>query len=148
MSMIHVFKSYLFFLHFQACIFLQVSSPKTFLLPGLFKAYISFQPTPRTDRRALLTLYWSTVDFTFKRFPSLWQRFVPLRYSLTCQSLAQLRGLKDILKPHCCKEFPCTAAPLCPLIEIPLFSGAVSAAGEWDPVQGMSSRGAGNTIIL
>lgn len=55
--------------------------------------------------------------------------------------LAQLRGLKDILKPNCCKEFLCTAAHLCPLIEIPLFSGAVSAVGKWDLVQGMSSRG-------
>lgn len=85
--------------------------------------------------------YQITVDF--KRFPSLCQSFVPLRCSITGKSLylAQLRGLKDILKPNCCKEFLCTAAHLCPLIEIPLFSGAVSAVGKWDLVQGMSSRG-------
>lgn len=87
--------------------------------------------------------YWITADFTFKRFPSLCQRFVPLRCSITCKSLylAQLRGLKDILKANCCKEFLCTAAHLCPLKETPLFSGAVPAAGELDPEQGMSSRG-------
>lgn len=55
--------------------------------------------------------------------------------------MAQLRGLKDTLKSNCCKEFPCRAAHPCPLKEIPLFSGAVSAAGEQDLVPGMSSRG-------
>lgn len=38
--------------------------------------------------------YWISFGFSFKRFPSSCQRFVPLGWSITCKSLylAQLRG--------------------------------------------------------
>lgn len=123
MSRIHVFKSYLVFLH-------STSKPADFSKSALLKLSSSLASSKHTPPLSSHSKdsqegsahivqerkdYWITVDFAFKRFPSLCQRFVPLRCSLTYKSLylAQLRGLKDILKPNCCKEFLCTAGHLC-----------------------------------